>query len=65
MRRRPAHLAERNIRHILERLQLQLLANLLLLDTGKPMPPLKGEFLSGKKAVLPAAAMGKVAMDLG
>ncbi len=38
-----------------------LLANLLLLETGKPMPPLKGEFLSGKKAVLPAAAMGKVA----
>lgn len=41
-----------------------LLANLLMLETGQPMPSLKGEFLSGKKAVLPDAGKGKVAMYL-
>ena len=41
-----------------------LLVNLTMLETGKPMPPLQGEFLSGKKAVLPDAAKGKAAMYL-
>jgi hypothetical protein len=33
-----------------------------VLETGKPMPVLNGEFLSGRKASLPAAAGGRVAM---
>lgn len=41
-----------------------LLTTLWMLDIGKSMPELKGEFLSGKKAVLPDAAKGKVAMFL-
>lgn len=35
-----------------------------MLETGQPMPSLKGQFLSGKKAVLPDAGKGKVAMYL-
>lgn len=35
-----------------------------MLTPGQPMPALKGEFLSGKKAVLPDAAKGKVAVFL-
>ena len=42
-----------------------LLATLWMLDIGKSMPELKGEFLSGKKAVLPDAAKGKVAKPIG
>jgi hypothetical protein len=41
-----------------------LLATLWMLELGKSMPELKGEFLSGKKAVLPDAGRGKVAMYL-
>jgi hypothetical protein len=41
-----------------------LLANLLMLEIGKSMPSLSGEFLSGRKAVLPEAARGKPAMYL-
>lgn len=32
------------------------------LAPGDPMPPLRGEFLSGRKAVLPDAARGRVAL---
>lgn len=35
-----------------------------MLTPGQPMPALKGEFLSGKKAILPDAAKGKLAMYL-
>jgi len=35
-----------------------------MLEIGKPMPSLKGSFLSGKSAVLPDAGRGKVAMYL-
>ena len=33
-----------------------------ILAPGDPLPPLKGEFLSGKPAVLPDAASGRVAL---
>ncbi|MFN7922940.1 MAG: hypothetical protein U0Q16_22750 [Bryobacteraceae bacterium] len=39
-----------------------LLALLLMLDPGQAMPPLEGNFLSGRKAVLPTAAQGRVAL---
>jgi hypothetical protein len=39
-----------------------LASSLLALETGKPLPTLKGEFLSGKKASLPEAAKGKIAL---
>jgi hypothetical protein len=32
------------------------------LSPGQPLPPLQGEFLTGRKAVLPAAASGRVAL---
>jgi hypothetical protein len=32
-----------------------------VLPLGKPMPPLKGEFLTGRQALLPDAASGRVA----
>lgn len=35
---------------------------LLALEIGAPLPPLTGEFLTGKKATLPAAAQGKWAL---
>jgi len=41
-----------------------LLTSTLMLTPGQPMPTLKGEFLSGKKAVLPDAGKGKVALYL-
>lgn len=34
----------------------------LALTPGQPLPALKGEYLSGKKAVLPDAAKGKVVL---
>lgn len=37
---------------------------ILSLSPGQPLPTLKGEFLSGKKATLPDAGKGKVAMYL-
>jgi hypothetical protein len=37
---------------------------LLALETGQPLPPLKGEFLTGRDATLPAAAQGKPALLL-
>jgi len=33
-----------------------------VLPLGKPMPPLKGEFLTGRQALLPDAASGRVAL---
>ena len=33
-----------------------------MLPLGKPMPPLKGEFLTGRQALLPDAASGRVAL---
>lgn len=38
------------------------LAAAVLLTTGEPLPELKGEFLTGKQAVLPAASQGRVAL---
>jgi hypothetical protein len=32
------------------------------LNSGQPLPPLQGEFLTGRKALLPAAASGRVAL---
>lgn len=34
----------------------------VLLTTGEPLPELKGEFLTGKQAVLPTASQGRVAL---
>jgi hypothetical protein len=45
-------------------LPIFLATTLLALETGKPLPTLKGEFLSGKKASLPEAAKGKIALVL-
>lgn len=39
-----------------------LAAMLLAISPGQPVPALKGEYLSGKKAILPDAAKGKWAM---
>jgi hypothetical protein len=33
-----------------------------VLSPGEPMPPLKGEFLTGRQATLPGAASGRVAL---
>jgi hypothetical protein len=33
-----------------------------VLSPGQPMPPLKGEFLTGRRATLPDAASGRVAL---
>jgi hypothetical protein len=33
-----------------------------MLSPGEPMPALKGEFLTGRQAVLPGAASGRVAL---
>ena len=41
---------------------MPLLLALALLALNDPLPPLKGECLNGKKAVLPDAAKGKVAL---
>lgn len=43
---------------------LVALSLLLALSPGQPLPALKGEFLSGKKATLPDAARGKMALYL-
>jgi ATP10 protein len=34
----------------------------ILLKSGEPLPPIRGEFLSGKNASLPEVAAGKVAL---
>ena len=43
-------------------LALTLLAAAATLPAGETMPPLKGEFLTGRTANLPEAAQGKVAL---
>ncbi len=40
------------------------LAFTFLLSPGQPLPPLQGEFLSGRKATLPDAARGKLSLYL-
>ena len=50
--------------HLLIVLQMVLMAASMIstVSPGGPMPPLKGEFLSGRPAVLPDAAAGRVAL---
>jgi hypothetical protein len=39
-----------------------ILASMIALTPGEPLPVLKGEFLTGKQAILPEAASGRVAL---
>ena len=41
---------------------LMTLSSLSAIEIGEKLPPLKGEFLTGREAVLPAAAQGKPAL---
>lgn len=41
---------------------LLLSVSLLAIEPGEPLPQLQGEFLTGRDAVLPAAAAGKTAL---